>query len=178
MGHKKQAAVVCALVAGIICGSSLLAQTPPTKGDSFSADRIGRVIRQEMQSHRIPGLQLTVVQHGSVAFSGAYGLANVENSVPVTKQTIFRVNSMSKAFTGVACMQLVEAGKLSLNNPVSRYLDQLPASWQAVTVRQLLTHTSGLPEISDDNVRLVGDGTADGAWKTVQTLPMQFTPGT
>ena len=178
MSRKKQAAVACAWAAGMICGFSLLAQTVSIKEDSSSADRIERVIRQEMQSRKIPGLQLTVVQHGRITFSGAYGLANVENSVPVTKQTIFRINSMSKAFTGVACMQLVEAGKLSLNAPVSRYLDQLPASWQAVTIRQLLTHTSGLPEISDDNVRLVGDGTSDGAWKTVQSLPLQFTPGT
>ena len=178
MGRNKQAAIACILTAGMVCGSLLLAQTRPTRDNSSPGDRIRQVVRQEMQARKIPGLQLTVVQHGRITFSGAYGLANVENSVPVTEQTIFRVNSMSKAFTGVACMQLVEAGKLSLNAPVSRYLDQLPDSWRALTIRQLLTHTSGLPEISDDNVRLVGDGTANGAWKTVQTLPMQFKAGT
>ena len=173
VGCRKQVVVVCALAAGVVCSLSGFAQTV-----SPAAAKIERVVREEMQSHQIPGLQVTVIQHGSIIFSGAYGLANVENAVAVTKQTIFRINSMSKAFTGVACMQLVEAGKLSLDAPVSRHLERLPLSWQSVTIRELLTHTSGLPEIGDDNVRLVGDGTADGAWKTVQTLPMQFTPGT
>ena len=159
------------------CGPSPLAQTSSVRF-SPEAERVDRTIQQEMQSHQIPGLQMTVVQHGRIVFSGFYGLANVENSVPVTKQTIFRINSMSKAFTGVASMQLVEAGKLSLDAPLSRYLEGLPASWQTITVRQILTHTSGLPEIADDNVHFVGDGTADGAWKAVQTLPLQFTPGT
>ncbi|ADV81274.1 beta-lactamase [Terriglobus saanensis SP1PR4] len=125
-----------------------------------------------------PGFQLTIVRHHKIVFTGAYGLANVENSVPMTDQTIFRINSMSKAFTGVAAMQLVEAGKLNLDAPLSGYLGGLLTSWQNITVRQILTHTSGLPEIVDDNVRLIGDGTAEGAWAKVQTLPLQFAPGT
>ena len=178
MNWKRQVFFVCMFTAGMASGVSVLAQAVSANTGKPDLGRVDRVIREEMASHKIPGLELTIVQHGRIVYKGAYGFANIENSVPVTERTIFRINSMSKAFTGVACMQLVEAGKLSLDAPVYRYLDDLPSLWQPVTIRQLLTHTSGLPEIGDDNVRLVGDGTADGAWKTVQTLPMQFSPGT
>ncbi len=166
------------MVALQVCGFSFSEQTSPAPEFSPETDKIDRLVRQEMQSHQIPGLQLTVIRHHRIAFSGEYGFANIENSVPVTKHTVFRINSMSKAFTGVASMQLVEARKLNLDAAISEYLDEVPVSWQTITIRQVLTHTSGLPEISDDNVRLIGDGTADGAWKVVQTLPLQFTPGT
>jgi CubicO group peptidase (beta-lactamase class C family) len=124
-----------------------------------------------MQKHRIPGLQVAVVRHGKIVLLGAYGLANVEHSVPVTNETVFSINSATKSFTGVAIMQLVEDGKLDLAAPVSKYLDGLPDAWRAVTIRQLLTLTSGIPGIS------VEGGDEEAAWAKVQTLPMEFAPG-
>jgi CubicO group peptidase (beta-lactamase class C family) len=85
------------------------------------------------------------VQHGRIVLSVAYGISNVEDSEPVTTKTIFPVNSITKAFTGVAAMELVESGKLDLNAPVSTYLTGLPPAWPRITIRQLMTHTSGLP---------------------------------
>jgi CubicO group peptidase (beta-lactamase class C family) len=88
---------------------------------------------------------------------------------------------MAKAFTGVALMQLVESGQLELGATVSRYLDGLPPSWQAITVRQLATLTSGLPEIMaygpDSSVRLIGDGDEQSAWEAAYAAPMEFAPG-
>lgn len=133
-------------------------------------------LQATMQKHRIPGLQLAVVQHGKVVKLGAYGMANVEDSVPVTDQTVFPVHSITKAFTGVAVMQLVEAGKLDLAAPVSRYLDGLPAAWQGVTIRQLLTHASGIPDIWDEHSRMIADGD-EASWAKVLTMPMEFLPG-
>jgi CubicO group peptidase (beta-lactamase class C family) len=144
-------------------------QPPATNVEAF--------LRSEMQERRIPGLQIAIVQHGKIVFSEAYGFANIQDSVPVTNQTIFMINSATKSFTGVAIMQLVEDGKLDLAAPVSRYLENLPATWQTVTIRQLLSHTSGLPTIMDHNAKMVADEGDEAAWAKVQTLPMEFAPG-
>jgi CubicO group peptidase (beta-lactamase class C family) len=130
-----------------------------------------------MQKRRIPGLQLAVVRHGRIVLRGAYGLANIQDSVPVTDETLFTLNSITKAFTGVAVMQLVEDGRLDLDAPVSRYLDSLPAAWRVATIRQLLTHTSGLPDIMDSDARMISDAGDDSAWAKVLTLPIESSPG-
>jgi CubicO group peptidase (beta-lactamase class C family)/Tfp pilus assembly protein PilF len=144
---------------------------------SDPADGVESFLRGQMQKHRIPGLQFAVVQHGKIVKLGAYGLANIQDSVPVTDHTLFTINSATKSFTGVAILQLVEEGKLDLAAPASRYLDGLPAAWQAVTVRQLLTHTSGLPNVMDGWGRLLVLGDADASRTKVRTLPLEFKPG-
>jgi CubicO group peptidase (beta-lactamase class C family) len=137
------------------------------------------LLRREMRERRIPGLQVAVVHHGKIILLRSFGVANIQNSVPVTDRSVFAINSCTKAFTGVAIMQLVEGGKLELSAPVSRYLDGLPATWQPVTIRQLLTHVSGLPNIleNQNTGRLVGGGGEDSAWARVQTMPLEFPTG-
>lgn len=129
------------------------------------------LVRQVMEKERIPGLQVVVVKDDEVVLSEGYGLANVENRAPVTRTTLFPINSATKTFTGVAMMQLAEAGLVDLGAPISRYLDDLPETWQDVRVRQLLAHTSGLPNIVDRH-GLLGGGTELDAWKAVKDLPM------
>ncbi|MCF7752589.1 beta-lactamase family protein [Bacillus subtilis subsp. subtilis] len=133
-------------------------------------------IQQTMQDHRIPGLQIAVIKDGRMVLSESYGLANVENQVAVTSRTRFPINSATKSFTGVAMMQLAEAGRVDLNAPVSRYLDGLPPTWQNVRVRQLLAHTSGLPNIVDRQ-GLIGGGTEQDAWTAVKALPLDAPSG-
>jgi CubicO group peptidase (beta-lactamase class C family) len=136
---------------------------------------------QLMEQRRVPGLQLTVVRDGSIVCQQALGMANVEHKVPVTDESVFSINSMTKAFTGVALMQLVEAGQLDLGAPVSRYLDGLPESWKTVTVRQLATLSSGVPEMmfynADSTIGLIGGGGEKEAWEAAYALPMEFAPG-
>jgi CubicO group peptidase (beta-lactamase class C family) len=132
----------------------------------------------EMRLRRIPGLQVAVVKDGRTIFEGAWGVADIENRAPVTTGTVFPLNSMTKAFTGVAAMQLVAAGRLNLSAPIARYLPDLPSEWRSVTVRQLLTHMSGLPDIVDpDSGALIGDGSEAAAWSAVRAKPMDFAPG-
>ena len=88
-----------AAAAGMAASILLFAQAAPVASGSSGTGKVDHVVREEMAAHKIPGLELTVVQHGRIVHSSAYGLANIENSVPVTEQTIFRINSMSKAFT-------------------------------------------------------------------------------
>jgi CubicO group peptidase (beta-lactamase class C family) len=138
-------------------------------------------LQQLMRDRGIPGLQVAVVRKGRVEMLDAFGVANVEHDVPVTHRSMFSINSMVKAFTGVAVMQLVEDGRLDLLANVSCYLGDLPESWGSITVRQLVTLTSGLPEImvytADTNVSLIGDGSERSAWEAVYAAPFQFEPG-
>ncbi len=136
---------------------------------------LDQYIKQMMQERRIPGLQLAVVQHGKVVKLQNYGLANIQDSIPVNNETLFPINSITKAFVGVAVMQLVAQGKLDLEQPVSKYLDSLPQAWHAVKIRQLLSHQSGLPEIFGDDP--VPEGQEQAAWKKVLDMPMEFKTG-
>jgi len=80
-------------------------------------------LHSEMKQRQIPGMQVAVIQHGKIVLHEGLGLANIEHGIPVTNDTVFQINSVIKAFTGVAIMQLVESGKLDLSAPISRYLD-------------------------------------------------------
>ena len=140
-------------------------------------DPVTAFLKTTMASERIPALQVAVIRHGKIVKLGAYGIANVEHNVPATNESVFSINSCTKAFTGVAVMQLVEAGKLGIDDPISRYVDDLPATWRAITVKQVLTHVSGLPNIIDDKENPIGDGSDASAWATVKTLPLQFPAG-
>jgi CubicO group peptidase (beta-lactamase class C family) len=139
-------------------------------------DSVSNFIAEQMRARRIPGMQVAVVQHGKIVFSNAFGVANIEDGVPVTSQTVFPVHSITKAFVGVAIMQLAEANRIQLSAPVSAYLDSLPSAWQAVTIQQLLTHTSGLPDVWDSNSQLI-DIDEDEAWQKVLHAPPSAQPG-
>jgi len=150
----------------------------------FAQDKIFNVeniIKREMQERRIPGLQIAIVQNGKIVVNKSYGIANIQDNVSVTNSTIFAINSCTKVFTGVAIMQLVEDGKIDLSAPVSNYLDSLPNEWQPVTINQMLTHTSGFPDllkILDPFVGSVGSlKNEEAIWEKLKTLPMDFKPG-
>ncbi|GAB3025327.1 serine hydrolase [Spirosoma pulveris] len=142
-----------------------------------SANALDKFLRGQMGQLKIPGMQVAVVQHGHLVFSRSYGFANLQDSIPVTSRSIFAINSCTKAFTGVAIMQLVEEGKVDLGAPVSRYLDGLPATWQTITIRQLMTHVSGLPDV----LRVLGtpeqEISEETAWARTRAMPMAFPTG-
>lgn len=153
----------------------------PLAGARPATDGPEALLRREMRERRIPGLQVAVVRHGKIVLLRSFGIANVQDSVPVSDKSIFPINSCTKAFTGVAIMQLVEEGKLDLSAPVSAYLEGLPESWRRVTVRQLLTHTSGLPNILNvldpGTGKLAGRDDEESAWAKVLAMPLEFPAG-
>lgn len=130
-----------------------------------------------MQQRKIPGLQLAIIKDGKIIKTGNYGYANVQDSIPVSDKTVFTINSITKAFVGVAIMQLVEAGKLKLTDPVFNYVKDIPLAWQAVTIQQLLSHISGIPDIVDEEEAVMILPDPEEAWKKVLASPMEFTPG-
>jgi len=97
-----------------------------------------------------------VIKDGKVVFEKSYGLASVELNVPATNATLYPLASTTKEFTAVAIMTLVEQGKIALDDPVRKYLPELPASWLPVTIRHCLSHTSGLPDnVVNDTVNVL-----------------------
>ncbi|WP_286235669.1 serine hydrolase [Thalassotalea sediminis] len=145
----------------------------------IKADEIDEFLLEKMRRANIPGLQLAIVKDNKLIKKASYGLSNLQDQVTVKNHTPFPIFSMTKAFTGVAIMQLVAENKLSVNDPVSKHLDNLPKAWQPLTIRQLLSHTSGLPKILNGHwVDLIANGQPDQAWQEVLTLPMRYKSNT
>lgn len=108
----------------------------------------------EQAHRRLPGVSVAVVHDQEALLARGFGYAHVETKVPATAQTMYSICSISKLFTGIAVMQERDAGRLGLDDPVSRHLPWfsiggMPAGAPPVTVRGLLTHSSGLPRESD-----------------------------
>lgn len=166
-----------ALLLGWMAALALCSQAAPHGEDEARTAEVDRYIAEQMAERQIPGLQLAVVKDGRLVLSRSYGVANLQTPVAVTRETRFAINSITKAFTGVAAMRLVERGKLDLAKPVGAYLDGLPEAWRAIPMVQLLTHMSGLPDI----VRAPGERDlevpAAEIWKWVEAQPMRFVPG-
>ena len=153
----------------------LLLSTACLAQDSF-ATRIDDYIRTEMQSQQIPGVALAVVKDGQVVLARGYGLANVEHQIPVKPETIFQSGSTGKQFTATAVLMLVEEGKLSLEDKITKYFTDAPEAWRDVTVRHLLTHTSGMTDYPPD-FDLRRDYTEDELYQRIKTIPLAFQPG-
>jgi CubicO group peptidase (beta-lactamase class C family) len=134
-------------------------------------------VRGEISKSHITGLGLAVIRHGRIEKLSAYGFANVELSVPLKPTTRLQIASMTIEFTSVALMMLVEAGKVGLDDRIGAYLDNLPESWQGITIRRLLNHTTGLPDYVNKASESLAD-TPDEAIKLLRDRPMEFASGT
>lgn len=143
-------------------------------------DRIDQTVQKAMSAKHLPGLSLAIVKDGKVVLAKGYGVSNLELQTPTTEHTRFVVFSITKTFTATATMLLVEKGRIKLEDQISKFLPNLPIKWRAVTVRQLLTHTSGLPEYRD-HIPELGDVRPDYSTSQVLGLirksPMLFPPG-
>jgi len=134
-------------------------------------------VKAEMQRQHIPGLSLLVVKSGKIIRAEGFGLANVELQVPVKPETIFQSGSVGKQFTATAVMMLVEEGKIGLDDPLTKYFPDAPASWKDVTVRNLLSHTGGFGDYPKD-FDFRKDWTEEEELKVVEGIPLAYPPGT
>ncbi len=164
----------------VVLGVSVFVPVATAQGPTgTTGDAVDAYIRVQMQRRPIPGLALAVIRDGRVQKLTAYGTSSLELGTPVKPDTLFNVASVTKAFTGVAIMRLVEDGVVTLDDPIGRYLAELPAEWRVVTVRQLLNHTSGLPVIDVDpySTHTLAQSVPD-ALRLLGSRPMESTPGT
>jgi CubicO group peptidase (beta-lactamase class C family) len=142
-----------------------------------TADQVDEYVHAEMQRQHIPGLSLLVARDGKIVRAQGYGLANVELQVPVKPETVFQSGSVGKQFTATAVMMLVEEGKIRLDDPITKYFKNAPASWQEVTIRELLSHTAGFTDYPK-NFDFRKDYTEAQLLKIVEGIPLEFQPGT
>lgn len=181
-------------------------------------DRITSYFRNETERRRIPGAVVTIARHGTVIYDQAFGLADPATGAPMRTDSIFRIYSMTKPMTGVAVLMLAEQGRIHLSDPVSKYLPALahprvavettnvngqpivslvPAE-RAITIRDLLTHTSGITygvgqSAAEQAMRRAGLGiqlgrgdghplsqrlTDQQVVQALGTVPLKFQPGT
>jgi len=147
------------------------AQTPAT------IDSIDRYIRAEVTRYRIPGLSVAVLHGDGVVLARGYGYANVELHVPANDSTMYQSGSVGKQFTAAAIVMLSEQGRLSLDDSITRFLPDGPATWRGITIRQLLTHTSGIADYADSTLDSRRDYTEDELVKLAAKEPLEFAPG-
>lgn len=128
-----------------------------------------------------PGLAVAVAQNGDCLHCKGYGLANLEWSVPVTTDTVFRLATLTKPFTATAILLLYQQGKLDLSDTVTSYFPDFPADWNAITIEHLLTHTSGIKNYNDLDGFIRIWSRADLSPRELVTLfadlPLDFAPG-
>ncbi|WET50394.1 serine hydrolase [Chryseobacterium indologenes] len=121
---------------------------------------IDQYVKEVMATNQIPGLAIGVIKDGQIIFQQYYGKENLENDKKVDSESIFRIYSTSKLMSNVGAFQLIEKGQLSLEDNISKYLENLPQEWQEVKVKHLLTHSSGIPNLIAFNEISIDDSNA------------------
>jgi D-alanyl-D-alanine carboxypeptidase len=140
------------------------------------ADAVDDLVNAELARQQIPGVALAVMKEGKLAKAAGYGLANVEEKIPVRPETVFRIASVGKQFIATGILLLVEDGKLTLDDRLGALLDDAPPAWAPLTVRQLLSHTSGLVRESPGYLPILRQPDI-AVIRAAYPLPLQFTPG-
>jgi CubicO group peptidase (beta-lactamase class C family) len=151
----------------------LTLRTQPARADAVD-DYLGRVARQQ----DFPGLAVGVIRDGKILKARGYGVASLEHHVSVTPATVFDLASLTKPFVSEAVLLLLQEGKLSLDDSLSKHVSGVPAAWSAVTLRHLLTHTSGIPDYLNELGRNFPHHTTAGEFlKAIAGEALAFKPG-
>jgi CubicO group peptidase (beta-lactamase class C family)/D-aminopeptidase/pimeloyl-ACP methyl ester carboxylesterase len=153
----------------------------PASSDTASPDSIDVLVQQHMDSLEIPGISLAVMRGSEVVKVAAYGRANVELDAAATPLTVFPYASMTRVFTGTAVLRLVQQGRLSIEDRITDLLPDLPEDWEAVKLRHVLDHTSGLPDLNIfqafTNPFLALTDTREELLAALTAQPVQYAPG-
>jgi CubicO group peptidase (beta-lactamase class C family) len=174
-------AAIC-LLAGPLAFAQSAAPLSPL--DAQHVQSIDTFVASEMARQKIPGLAVGIYSRGNILLAKGYGLANVELNVPVKPETVFQSGSVGKQFVSAAIMMLVEEGKISLDDSITKYFPEAPATWKPILIKNLLSHTSGLSEYeSDDRTGPKGpfylrlDFTEDELATKIEAMPIEWAPG-
>ncbi len=168
--------VIMAFLFNLCCTYAVAQVTIPSDQDLQELDN---KIEAYMAENNIPGGLIAVASKGEILALRTYGKSNVELDVDVAPDHVFEIGSISKQFVVAAAMMQVEEGKLDLNDPIHKYLPNLPSDWTGITVKQLFNHTSGIPDYEEiytyDIYRL--RVTPEDVIKIANGRPMDFAPG-
>jgi len=179
-----------------LISSVAIAQNPPRVQSVYApsacadvglppgADSIDKLVIARMRRERIPAVQLSVLRRGKIE-TRAYGYADLDHCVPADSATIFGIGSVSKMLTAYATLRLVQAGSIALGDPVTKYLPEASPMWDGITIRHLLTHSSGIPDYAGDDpvypIRSIErrvDYPADSLIRMFARPPLNFPIGT
>jgi CubicO group peptidase (beta-lactamase class C family) len=141
-----------------------------------ASDKVNRFIKAEMRKEHIPGLSIAVVKNGVVVKARGYGFANLESKTPATASTIYNLCSVNQAVHRHSYCYIGARGKLRLDDAITSYLTGLPQSWSKISIRHLLTMTSGIPNTDLDRIRQLAHSREE-VIGTVTDLPLDFAPG-
>jgi CubicO group peptidase (beta-lactamase class C family) len=172
-GGRVSSLIALLLLAAVTCA----AQTGAANQEL--AARVDEYVNALVEQDRFSGAIL-LARDGKVLLSKGYGMANLEAETPNTPQTKFRLGSLTKQFTAAAVLLLQERGKLGVQDAVCKYVENCPAAWQAVTIHHLLTHTSGIPNMTSfpefRKVKFFPTTPAQSV-AMFRDKPLEFTPG-
>jgi serine beta-lactamase-like protein LACTB, mitochondrial len=178
MLRRSLATLVAAV--GIASSWPASAQTAVPSAESRAEARLDSTFR----AHRAPAMSQAVSQKGRIVFSQSRGFADLENEVPASAATVYDIGSVSKILTAVAVMQLVEKGRVSLADPIQKYVPSFPEKSAPITIRHLMTHTSGIRHYRDtdfpgtaDNENLRPYTSFEDAITIFKDDPLLFAPG-
>jgi len=166
-------------VARSLLGTLVLLLASPRPGGAQDVSRMDRIIQSHVDGKQFMGSVL-VAQGGKVLLDKGYGSANLEWDIPDSPQTKFRLGSLTKQFTAAAILLLEERGKLRTDDLVAKYLPDAPASWAKITLANLLTHTSGIPNFTsfpDYSTTEATPTTPEQLVARFRDKPLNFQPG-
>lgn len=157
---------------------------------NLKVDDIDEYIEIEMKKRQIPGLTLGICEGNNLLRVASFGYADLQNLGPAQDNTIFELASITKQFTASAIILLLQDGKLKLEDRISNYIEDCPTAWKDITLKHLLTHTSGLPAIGQgftgafsftpqEYVSIITSTNMpkDTYYKLVKTDTLDFAPG-
>lgn len=131
------------VVACLFMSAAAASHAAPVELSAAARTKIDAIAQATVKEHKSAGLAIGIMSDGEMIFAKGYGSANLEDNIPVTPDTVFRIGSLTKQFAAAAVLRLVEQGKLGLDDELSKFYPDFPRG-QEVTIRQLLSHTSGI----------------------------------
>ena len=160
--------------------SFLLVLTTLLFSSFVRGDEVDEYIKVRLAKEHLPGLSLAVLRNGKVIKIKGYGYADLELRSPAAPDTVYGIGSITKQFTAAAVLLLVQEGRINLEDSISKYIAGVPETWKNITIRNLLTHTSGLPRegIPTTDKTMFADFTEDELVKSAIGLPLLSPPGT
>jgi CubicO group peptidase (beta-lactamase class C family) len=143
-------------------------------GSTVTPAKIAQIdgfVTQKCQEIGIAGYGIEIIDHGKIVYQKTFGFANIDQQVPVTAQTVFGLASVTKTFTALALLKLVDDGKVKLDSPIGEYIPKCPDTWNKITVRNLALMTGGFPHDVE------GALTWPEQLKEIKSRPLLFEPG-
>jgi len=170
------------LVLSVLLLLYALLPAPPARAATAGADLVARIdqLLQKTYPAGEPGAAVLVERDGQVLLRQGYGMANLEISVPIRPEMVFRIGSITKQFTAVAVLKLAEQGKLGLDDEITKYLPDYPTHGQRITIENLLTHTSGIKSytsLAEWRKRIREDLSVAQIVDLFKDQPADFAPG-